>query len=408
MKNLFLNQKHRGDDIIFTFNPVDSVNFEMKDFETIFKEAIVNAQEMSFLSDDEDFISHIESLQDIENFYVMDLSVVAVMIARAFVAIGLVYDSNDINVAVGRDLDKIGDWFSIERPSAKKSVVELQFYIESETDSDIVIPEGTIVQTENQEQYVTDETVIITEGSTSTTVNARSVLTGYASRVNENTLTDIVSTIDSNNAHLYVTNPQNSSDGRNSATDDEYRELIRQWKKTLIRGTKSAYKYFFEHYEGIDGYHLVPLWDGTGTLKVIIDPDDERIIQDIQEKLSDNVAMADDDIIVEGATRKTININCSVNVDIDELIPYSAVEKEDIRLRVENSIKTFINGGFRRDGSYYSGLTIGEDFIAHKCYVFVDSEVPELKTIEFVGFGNYFPVSDVEIAEAGVINVIIE
>ena len=54
-----------------------------------------------------------------------------------------------------------------------------------------------------------------------------------------------------------------------------------------------------------------------------------------------------------------------------------------IRQRVENAVKVYIDGGYRNNGEYHTGLLIGNDFIPLQCAIFVLQEVPELKSIDF-------------------------
>lgn len=65
-----------------------------------------------------------------------------------------------------------------------------------------------------------------------------------------------------------------------------------------------------------------------------------------------------------------IDVYATVNVDIDQINPYSDTEKEDIRSRIIQAIKVFIDGGYTVSNEYYPGLLIGEDFIPYKLGVF--------------------------------------
>ena len=220
-------------------------------------------------------------------------------------------------------------------------------------------------------------------GRESVNVGALSVDGGYNSHVARNTLTYIERTSELIGSNVSVTNPKGSSGGRSEYSDDEYRELIRNHIYSHIKGTKEAYELFFANYDGIESYRLVPRWDGAGTLKVIVDPSDDWIINDISEKLLQNVQLFDDDVYVTGATRRVIDVNAVANVSIDNVNGYTSNEKALIRQRVINAIKLYIDGGYRKNGKYYTGLLIGNDFIPLQCAVFVLQEVPELKSIDF-------------------------
>ena len=180
-----------------------------------------------------------------------------------------------------------------------------------------------------------------------------------------------------------VYNIKGSSGGRGAYSDEEYRRLIRNWAYSHIKGTREAYELFFSYYEGIDGYRLMPLWDGPGTVKVIIDPSDDWIIDDVSRRLQRNVHLLDDDVIVVGAIKRRIDINVNVNVDIDNIVYYSIEQRELIAEKVANAIELYIDGGYRRNGLYYPGMRIGENFIPFRCGMFVAQEVPEVRSIDF-------------------------
>ena len=111
------------------------------------------------------------------------------------------------------------------------------------------------------------------------------------------------------------------------------------------------------------------------------------------------------DVIVVDAVKKSISISITVDVDIDQLNPFSRTEKNDIALMVKSAVQLFVDGGFRGDGSYYPGLSIGEDFIPHKLAVFLDNEVKELQDVHFNYPLNHVSISDEEIASTGNVTV---
>lgn len=384
---------------------INNTNYTEKSYKQIFSESIEYAQELGILSDDDEFITHINNLDDIENFKVLDLSVHSNLDSKLYEDMSRIYDSFDVDKATGVDLDRLGAFFNVRRPQALSSVAGLTFTINNTVSQDIVIPQGTIVSTDDGEEFVTVETVSIVAGNSTVDVTAKSVATGYQSRVGKNTLVNLITKVDAHNAKITVNNNSNTTIGRNEATDSEYRQLIKDWHNLLTRGTESAYNFYFRNYESIDGYRLIPHWDGPGTLKIVIDAPDEAltsIIKEIESDLKSDVHMyADDDVVIVPAERVLINdIVATVNVDIDNITEYTLPEKEDITLRIKNAIETFVDGGYRVDGSFYPGLGIGEDFIPYKCAVFLDSEIPELKNCTFKDSNNVV-IEDYEKAKCG-------
>ena len=337
-----------------------------------------DAYQYGLVSTDERFLDYINNRQDIENMYCLFLSVYAFENSQIFEEMTRLYISNDLDKAVGRDLDIIGNKFGIPRPTARKSSVELTFTKIADASVDFTIPQGTIVSTSTGKNYYTVEDAVIIRGQTIAKVQALSVVSGYNSRVDRNTLT-----ICSLGGITSVTNEKGSSGGREAYTDKEYRALIRNWAYSHIKGTKEAYDLFFAYYHGIDSYRLFPQWDGAGTLKIIVDPSDDWIINDLQQKIYQDVQLIDDDVYITGAISRRIDITCVVNVDIDNAQYYSVDEREEIASRVEKAIRLFIDGGYRRDGRYYYGMRIGEDFVPFQLGLFIASEVEEVRSVDF-------------------------
>lgn len=357
-----------------------TVNYKEKDYDQIFLEMMEDAYEYKLVSTDERFLDYINNRQDIENMYCLFLSVYAFENNQIYEDMTSIYNSNDLEKAFGNDLDILGNKFGIPRPQARRSSVELTFYLNDPLDRDFVIPQGTIVSTDGGTTYYTIEEGVIIKGQTRAFVEAYSSNAGYNSRVDRRTLVNcgLISGVGGG-----VYNLKGSSGGRGTYTDDEYRRLIRNWAYSHIKGTKEAYELFFAYYEGIDGYKLMPLWDGPGTIKVIVDPSDDWILNDIALGLEKNVHLLDDDVVVVGAKKRNIDINVNVNVDIDNISYYSIEQRELIAERVANAIELYVDGGYRRNGTYYKGLQIGENFIPFRCGMFVAQEVPEVKSIDF-------------------------
>lgn len=369
------------------------MNYEQKYFDEIFENMLNNSLEKGLISHAEDFKSFIANQDDISNYYVMDKSVIADMFATAYEDMTLGFNKINIQIAEEEDLDNIGDILGIPRPPATSASALVTFVLKNnETEEhDITIPSGIIISTDSGIEYYTVDDLYFPTGETTATVQSYSVEAGTEYKVIENTLTNITSETEYV-MECYNENP--SSGGTDEYSDEEYRTLLLTWREVYLKGSTEAYEEFFANFEGIDGYHLVPNWDGTGTMKIIVDPGTPEILNATYETIQNSVTQATEDIVMFAPIEKYINIYAVVNVDIDQINPYSDVEKSEIQSRIITAIKTFIDGGYRLNESYYSGLNIGEDFIPHKLAVFLDEEIPELKNINF----NY-PETHIEITD---------
>ena len=378
------------------------MNYVEKKYEEIFESMLNDSLEKGLISHAEEFPSFIANQEDISNYYVMDKSVIAQMFATVYQSITSVYESAKVGYAEGSDLDDIGLWVGVPRPEATCAEVVCTFSLGTLIESDINIPEGLLLSTDSGIEYETLEPLFIAAGETSARISARAVEAGVGSKIIENTLTNIV---DDTPYSLEVNNPSPSSGGSEAYTDDEYRYLLMNWKVINLKGSFEAFENYFANFNGIDSYRVVPNWNGTGTVKCILDPGTDYQLNLAYEELQDTVTQASEDIFMSAPVNKYINIYAIVNVDIDQVNPYSTLEKSVIQAKIITAIKIFIDGGYRNDGTWYDGLYLGEDFIPHKLAVFVDEEIPELKNITFKYPEDYVPIQDEEIGVSNEITI---
>ena len=360
---------------------MNTTNYRQKNYDTIFTEMLTDAYVEGLLSNDEHFLEYVKNRQDIENSFVMNMSVYALKDAKQYEEMTNIYLANDIDYAVGIDLDTLGQKCNTIRPQATKSSVTLEFSLRRNIplEYDFTIPNNTIVYTDDGTSYATVDDCTIIRGEYRTSVGALSVTNGGNSRVEPDTLTHC----NALGGLVAVTNPQGSSGSHETYTDTEYRELLRNWTYSHIRGTKEAYEEFLASYDGLDDYRLIPRWDGAGTLKIIISPSDDWIINDLYNKLQEKTFLLIEDILITGAVERPIDIDCTINVDIDNVVDYSTVDYSNIRELVEQALKVYVNGGYRRNGEYYTGLAIGQDFVPFKAGIFINEEIPQIMSIDW-------------------------
>lgn len=385
-------------------------NFRKQEYDEIFLKGLTNAFEEKLISKHEDFLKYVKNKEDIENFYVMLLSIHSEWLSEVYSEMENVYHATDLDLAEGVDLDHIGSWVGVPRVGATRSYVSLEFKLKKVPSEDVIYYKPLMVTTKDGKTYTTSENLRFNTGDNTCIVPAYSNIPGAYSKVLEDTLTSVVSDYDKSLLPgLSVSNLIASSGGEDGQSDDEYREYLKNWTKIKQKGNAWAYKYYFRNLDGLDSYHLIPLWDGTGTIKIVIDSSDSEKVQSLRNKIyneiQENVALYDDDIQVVPAEKKLINVYLTVDVDIDRVNPYSSVEKKNIKSKIISSVKTFIDGGYCMDGSYYKGLVIGEDFIPYKLGVFIDKEVTEVKNITFTKENVPVTISDEEIGVSNTINI---
>lgn len=380
------------------------------DYNEVFIKGLNNAFNQSLISHEEDFLKYIKNKEDIENFYVLILSVHAEWLSEAYERMKKVYNSKHVNTAEGIDLDTLGDLVGIPRSIGTRSYIDMLFQLNYPVDKDVTIPSGTLVLSKDGVNYTTSKTVSIPAGWDEVIAPAYSTTLGTGSNISSDTLTQISSNSNLKNSGITVRNDYSSSGGQKAMTDDEYREYLKNWTVIQEKGTERAYEEYFRNCDGLDGYKIVPKWDGAGTIKIILDLNGnsgEDLMNKIYHELQENTALYDEDIYLCTATKTQINITCSVNVDYDNVNPYSDSYKETLKEKIIKLIKIYVDGGVW-NGEYYKGMNIGEDFIPYKLGVFLDNKIPELKNITFNYPDKPIVVDDEMIASTGEINIVME
>ena len=378
------------------------MNYNQKYYNEIFEKMLNDSVENGLISRAEDFQSYINNRDDISNYYVMDKSVIAEMFSTVYEDLTNVYNRVDVALATGKDLDNLGDLVGIIRPSATYAMTVLTFTANSGVTDDISYDENILVESRNGITYRTLEKVNIPEGVSSCDVQAIATVPGTRSRVSAGVLTNIITP---NIVDVSVTNPSASSGGVDEYNDDDYRQLILAWSLIYLRGSLEAYESYFSNFDGIDGYKLVPNWDGTGTMKIVLDPGTDYQLNRAYNEIQTSVVQATEAVVLTSPEKVPIDISAVVNIDIDQINPYSDIEKDNVKANIRKSIVTFIDGGDRLNGEYYPGLMIGEDFIPHKLAVFLDEEINELKNIQFYYPDDYVSILDDEIGVANNISI---
>ena len=97
------------------------VLYTKKEYPGIFKKELMNALEQELISRQEDFETYIANRDDISNFYVMILSVVAEAIDDLYKDLDNEYYSNKVDYAVKSDLDDLGKLINCSRPDGTRS-----------------------------------------------------------------------------------------------------------------------------------------------------------------------------------------------------------------------------------------------------------------------------------------------
>lgn len=147
--------------------------------------------------------------------------------------------------AVGEGLDNLAQIFYAQtRPQAKPATVTLKFTISEAQASAILIPAGTRVTTTDQKiVFATDADAYVEIGETEATVAATCVTAGTAG--NGYVPGQLNTAVDLFDYYSGVTNITMSDGGSDTATDDEFYELLQAGQDAYTSaGARGAYEYY--------------------------------------------------------------------------------------------------------------------------------------------------------------------
>ena len=361
------------------------VLYTKKEYPEIFKKELLNGLEQGLISRQEDFERYIANREDISNFYVMILSVVAEAVDNLYDDLDNEYYSNKVDYAVKSDMDDLGLLLNCSRPEGTRSAVKVTFTLSQQQVDEVHIPAGIVVNSTNGLSFRTSEELYFGDGETIKTITALCTVKGSSNQTMANTVTVIESDLsDYITGSITVNNLSSSFGGSDPFDDADYRTLLKNWILKNQKGNLSAYEEYLENVDGLESYALAPLWDGSGTIKLILECDEsDEIMNEVWEGVNSEVIEATEDIVLATPEKIPIDVSTTVDVNIDRVNPFSEQEMEDIKSQIEAAINHYIHGGMRVNGKYFKGLTIGMDFVPFQLARFVSEEVPLVQNMEF-------------------------
>lgn len=204
-------------------------------------------------------------------------------------------------------------------------------------DDGIVIEVGTRVSTDdpNPVYFVTTESGTITNGSV--TVNAEAEEGGVVGNVSAGEITIVLGDLA---GVVEVTNEEAFEGGVDEESDesllDRYFDRVR---KPITSGNIYHYEQWAREVPGVGDVRVYPVWNGPGTVKVVIIDDQKRspaqsIIDAVVENIERNRPMFAE-VTVVGAEEVLINIDVELELASDANI-------DDVRADIERGIVEYL------------------------------------------------------------------
>lgn len=238
----------------------------------------------------------------------------------------------------GPYLDDFGGQFGMSRTPASTAHVTLQFTGEDGS----VIPAGTVVLTAGGLRYTTDLQAVIAGGTATASATAEEA--GEAYNAAPGTVTRFLVTVPGVTA---VTNPAAGEGGADQESDSSYYERIHtRLSKPVGSGNAYYYEQLARTVPGVGQAKTIPIWDGPGTVKVVVasedkQPLDEHIVTQVQQVMEEGRVIGADVTVVSA---QALEINVTATCVLEAGVLEATVETE-LKERLEEMFEAMEFGG---------------------------------------------------------------
>jgi uncharacterized phage protein gp47/JayE len=379
-----------------------SPNYNSKSYQDIFTKLLEMGYAKELLSDDTHFLEYVEQTKDIENTMILDLSVMALMLSYVYMDLTKAYNSMDIDKATGYELDKLLK-ILITRYLPDYAIGEVTFGLNEALPDNIYIASGTRVTTSGERPvvYVTTESKTLIAGQTAINIPVRCLELGTIGNIPAHDIDTVTSPLIGVDT---VDNELRFTGGSDPEADDYYRLRGKQWRYILPKGTYDAFVSALGGVSSVEGFNIHRYWRGYGTTKIVIDPPIQIVLDRVELAIAE-VEAVDEDITIVGTELVNINASMILNISIDETLPATQENIDQVTLKVQNAVKTYIDGGNNNDGTIKNGMSIGQDFIPLQACAYVLTQVPELKNIQVINPTSPITISADQKAHSGTIRI---
>lgn len=208
---------------------------------------------------------HVNPAESVEGTFSFDnLSANSVEFEKAYAEMALMMEAAFPQTSWGKYLDNLAEELGgLERRKATSAIVDLTIGATAGTN----VQAGSLFATERGIQFATNELVILDETG-SGTVKASAIVPGTSGNVSTGTIVKIPVSI---YGVTSVTNQAEATDGYDEETDSELlNRLLFKLRNPVTSGNVNHYIEWASSVSGVGSVYVKPLWNGAGTVKVII------------------------------------------------------------------------------------------------------------------------------------------
>ena len=257
-----------------------------------------------------------------------------------------------LSTTYGQYLDLYGEELNTPRDYGSESWGVVTFTIPSPINYNVIIPYGTVlVSSTTGLQFITVNECEIPVGSTEVDCAVYSSVVGANNNAEPNTITMFRD--NKPFSTLSVTNNESFTGGRDSETDDEYRNRLLSVKNNNSFGSKGYYVNLGTNIDGIHDILITTASNTNYTAKIIVNGDDKPLSNELFALVV--ATFTDENNIVFNHVFEVEKVGYSfVNLEVEITVPY-----EVTNTMIINALNTLFDGG-NYGNNYYAGLDINE------------------------------------------------
>ncbi len=246
-----------------------------------------------------------------------------------------------VNETSGEYLDKRCEEVGIVRKPGTKASLKLNFV----GTPGLTIPAGTVFLTTDELGFTLDDSVVISEegtgGGWATALEIGEVYNIAAGKITKMYVHLSGLTTYTNEA---------ASGGENRESDvDLYGRLVDYWTKPATSGNVHEYHAWALSVDGVGAAKVIPVWDGAGTVKVIIaDPSKKSVDTATVSRCAayiESVRPIGADVTVVSATEKAIHVTATVTIAKE-------VTLEDVKSAFIDKLNDYITDMAFQEGTF--------------------------------------------------------
>ena len=304
-------------------------------------------------------------------------------------------------------LDEHGITVNLPRAPAAPSSGKITFT----ADPAIEIPTGTQVSTVQTDETTPPQVYTVQTGGTipvegTLTMDVVATVMGSAGNVPAGTVTVLASPV-SGGVIGSITNAAAMSGGADVENDESYRSRILQtYAGSHGSGTVNDYEQWALDYPGIGFVTVRPLWDGPGTVKVIVTDDDNN---PVNSTVTDGLQTQLDPIPAEGRGLAPIGATVTVVTPTTVAVAVSATIIPWAGFTLNGAGGTVAIGGdvFNAINDYVGGLPPTDDVILSSVVAAIMSVdgVLDTASVTLAGVAANFVIADDEVSIPGVVSL---